>query len=193
MPKPPLSKKRPPTSKSAVAKVAARPAARRNDAAVRDPERTAAAILAAATREFAEKGYGGARIDAIAARAGANKRMIYHYYGDKDALYLAVLESAYDGIRTAERSLNLLDADPRDALHKLVSFTWQYFVDHPEFLSLLHTENLHKARYLKRSVRIFDLHFPLVSSISNILQRGLEAGYFREGIDAVKLYITIAS
>ena len=68
----------------------------------RDPERTSAAILAAAVKEFTEKGYSGARIDAIAARAGANKRMIYHYFGDKEALYLAVLEGGYVGIRSAE-------------------------------------------------------------------------------------------
>ena len=60
----------------------------------RDPERTRAAILAAATREFAEKGLGGARVDSIALRAGTNKRMLYHYFGDKEALYLVVLENA---------------------------------------------------------------------------------------------------
>lgn len=70
----------------------------------RDPERTRAAILEAATKEFAENGMGGARVDAIAERAGTNKRMLYHYFGDKEQLYLRVLEEAYVGIRTAERS-----------------------------------------------------------------------------------------
>ena len=78
----------------------------------RDPERTSASILAAAVTEFTEKGYAGARIDAIAERSGANKRMIYHYFGDKDGLYLAVLESAYGGIRSAEAELHLTDLEP---------------------------------------------------------------------------------
>src|SRR4030081_680192 len=80
----------------------------------RDPERTSAVIRAAAVKEFTEKGYGGARIDAIALRSGVNKRLIYHYFGSKEALYLAVLESGYSGIRSAEASLRLprLSAPP---------------------------------------------------------------------------------
>ena len=138
----------------------------------RDPERTSASILAAAVKEFTEKGYSGARIDAIAARAGANKRMIYHYFGDKEALYLAVLEGGYVGIRSAEAGLRLTDLEPKAAIEKLIDFTWQYFLEHPEFLSLLNTENLHRAKYLKRSARVFNLHSPLVAAISDILKRG---------------------
>ena len=138
----------------------------------RDPERTSAAILAAAVKEFHEKGYSGARIDAIAARAGANKRMIYHYFGDKEALYLAVLESGYVGIRSAEAGLRLADLPPKEAIERLIDFTWLYFLDHPEFLSLLNTENLHRAKYLKRSARVFNLHSPLVAALSDILKRG---------------------
>jgi AcrR family transcriptional regulator len=159
----------------------------------RDPERTSASILAAAVKEFTEKGYSGARIDAIAARAGANKRMIYHYFGDKEALYLAVLESGYVGIRSAEASLRLADLDPKAAIEKLIDFTWQYFLEHPEFLSLLNTENLHRAKYLKRSARVFNLHSPLVAAISDILKRGVESGEFRKGADPVHVYISIAS
>lgn len=164
-----------------------------SNGATRDPERTATTILAAAVQEFAEKGYGGARVDAIAERSGANKRMIYHYFGDKEALYLAVLEQIYAGIRSAELQLNLRDLEPKPAMHKLVRFTWDYFLDHPEFLSLLHTENLHKAKYLKRSARAADLNSPVIALISELLQRGVAKGEFRKGIDPLKLYITIAS
>lgn len=160
---------------------------------VRDPERTSAAILAAAVQEFAAKGYGGARIDAIAARAGINKRMLYHYFGDKDALYLAVLESAYRKIRSAERELHLSELHPEGAIRELVRFTWNYFLKNPEFLSLLGTENLHRAKFLKRSARIFELHSPLIAVLSDILERGVRARIFRPGIDPVQLYITIAS
>jgi AcrR family transcriptional regulator len=159
----------------------------------RDPERTSASILAAAVAEFTEKGYAGARIDAIAARSGANKRMIYHYFGDKDGLYLAVLESAYAGIRSAEAELHLTDLEPVQAIERLVGFTWDYFIAHPEFLSILSTENLHRARFLRKSKRVLQLHSPLVSMISEVLKRGAERGVFRSGVDPVYVYISIAS
>ena len=137
--------------------------------APRDPERTRAAILEAATAEFTAKGLTGARVDEIARRSGMNKRMIYHYFGDKEGLYLAVLEAAYSGIRSAERGLELADKDPVECIRELVLFTWRYFLDHPEFLSLLGTENLHRAAYLKKSKKIRDLHSPLVGMISALL------------------------
>jgi AcrR family transcriptional regulator len=174
-----------------IAKAVRDKAARR--AVTRDPERTRAAILAAATAEFTAKGLTGARVDAIAKSAGANKRMIYHYFGDKDGLYLAVLEATYEAIRVAEQALHLGDRDPVDGMRELVLFTWRYFLAHPEFLSLLGTENLHKAAYLKRSKRIRELHSPLVGMISALLERGAKARLFRAGVDPVELYITIAA
>jgi AcrR family transcriptional regulator len=162
-------------------------------AVTRDPERTSAAILAASAKEFAEKGYGGARINAIAARAGTNKRMLYHYFGGKDALYLAVLEGSYMQIRAAEMKLHLGERDPEDGIRELVLFTWRYYLDHPEFLSLLHTENLHRAKFLKRSARIFELNSPLVAQIGDLLRRGAARGVFRRDTDPVKVYIGIAA
>jgi len=159
----------------------------------RDPERTRAAILNAATQEFTAKGLTGARVDAIAKRARVNKRMIYHYFGDKDGLYLAVLEATYEAIRAAELALHLTDRDPVEVMRELVLFTWRYFLAHPEFLSLLGTENLHKAAYLKRSKRIRELHSPLVGMISLLLERGAKARVFRAGVDPVELYVTIAA
>ncbi|KAA0691460.1 TetR/AcrR family transcriptional regulator [Neorhizobium sp. P12A] len=160
---------------------------------LRDAERTSTAILAAATKEFAERGYGGARVDAIAARANINKRMLYHYFGGKDALYVAVLEGSYIAIRSAEARLDLSHRAPRDGMRELVVFTWQYFLAHPEFLGILSTENLHKAKFLKRSARIFELHSPLVAEISGLLDRGAAGGDFRPGCDPVKIYMTIAA
>lgn len=165
----------------------------RRTLSARDPERTQAAILAAATAEFTAKGLGGARVDEIARRAGVNKRMIYHYFGDKEGLYLAVLEAAYTNIRTAERGLDLAHKDPVEGMRELVLFTWQYFIDHPEFLSLLGTENLHRAAYLKQSKKIRELHSPLVGMIADLLERGAKQGVFRRGVDPVDLYISIAS
>ena len=160
--------------------------------ASRDPERTQASILAAATAEFTAKGLNGARVDEIARRAGVNKRMIYHYFGDKEGLYLAALEAAYTNIRTAERGLRLSDKDPVEGMRELVLFTWNYFIEHPEFLSLLGTENLHRATYLKKSKKIRELHSPLIGMIADLLERGAKKGVFRRGVDPADLYISIA-
>jgi AcrR family transcriptional regulator len=159
----------------------------------RDPERTRARILEAARTEFARRGLGGARVDQIAARAGSNKRMIYYYFGNKEALFLAALESAYAHIREAEQSLKLSDLDPAAGMRRLVRFTWKYYLAHPEFITLLNSENLHRARHLKKSNEIRALHSPLVALLERLLQRGQRAGVFRRGVDPVQLYISIAA
>jgi AcrR family transcriptional regulator len=168
-------------------------ASRRAAIPTRDPERTRAAILRAATAEFTANGLKGARVDAIAKRAGINKRMLYHYFGDKQGLYLAVLEHTYAAIRTAERALDLHDCDPETGIRRLVQFTWRYFIDHPEFLSLLATENFNRAVYLRKSRRIRHLHTQLGDMVEDLLKRGAAQGVFRAGVDPVELYISIAA
>ncbi len=179
------------------------PRGRRNGAAVprvvaataargRDPEGTRARILAAATREFSRHGLGGARVDRIAERAGANKRMLYYYFGDKDALFLAVLEQTYEDIRCAEQELHLLDASPVEGVVRLVEFTWRYYLDHPEFLTLLNSANLHRARHLKRSPEIRATNSPVIATLAELLRRGEADGSIRAGIDPLQLYISIA-
>jgi AcrR family transcriptional regulator len=158
----------------------------------RDPEGTRARILAAATREFARYGLGGARVDRIAASADANKRMLYYYFGDKDDLFLAVLEKAYADIRSAEQELNLRDLPPVEGVRRLAEFTWRYYLEHPEFLTLLNSENLHRARHLKRSKNIRTMNSPLIETLAGILRRGEAEGTFRAGVDPLQLYISIA-
>lgn len=162
-------------------------------AARRDPERRRERILAAATAEFARHGLGGARVDRIAVRAATNKRMLYYYFGNKEALFLAVLESAYARIRGAEQALRLADLEPEEGVRRLVAFTWNYYLAHPEFLSLLNSENLHKARYLRRSKQVAAMHSPLVATLRGLLERGVRAGCFRRGVDPVQLYVSIAA
>ena len=160
---------------------------------LRDADRTQEQILVAACAEFSEFGLAGGRIDRIAERAGTNKRLLYYYYGNKDDLFLAVLERVYADIRTAEQALHLDAMDPVEAIRQLVSFTWHYYLEHPEFITLLNSENLHQARHLKQSERIQDMNSPLVQLLAEVLGRGQREGLFREGIDPVQLYISIAS
>lgn len=158
----------------------------------RNPELTKERILESATEEFADKGYGSARVDAIALAAGVNKRMLYHYYGNKDDLFLAVLERAYRNIREHEQALDLQHLEPRIAMQELICFTFWYFVEHPEFIRLLNNENLYDAAHIKRSKRVLSMHSPLLSQLQKVLEKGAEQGVFRAGVSPLQLYITVA-
>ncbi len=158
----------------------------------RDADRTQQEILAAATGEFAAHGFGGARIDAIAERAGVNKKLIYYYFEGKDELFLAVLEQTYADIRAAERELHLEAKEPLRAIESLVAFTWRHYLAHPEFLALLNSENMLSAGHLKRSSRIRQMNSPLIEGLADVLARGEKSGELRGGVDAMQLYISIA-
>jgi AcrR family transcriptional regulator len=158
----------------------------------RDADRTQQAILRAAMAEFSECGLGGARMDSIAERASVNKRLIYYYFGSKEALFLSALETTYADIRQAERELRLESHDPPEAVRRLVAFTWHHFLKHPEFLTLLNSENLHRAKHLKQSKHVREMNSPLVQLLGDVLERGRRDGVFRGGVDPVHLYISIA-
>src|ERR1700742_817020 len=166
---------------------------RQNQKWQRDPEGMRLRILDSAKEEFAAHGLAGARVDRIAAKAGANKRMLYYHVGKKDDLYLAVLEGAYEKIRVEERGLDLEHLDPPEAIERLIGFTWNYFIRNPEFLALLNTENLARARHLKRSAKVKSMHSPFVEMIRTVVTRGVESGDFVVAVDPVQLYISIAA
>lgn len=158
----------------------------------RDANRSQGVIFTAARDEFAEHGLAGARMDRIAERAGLNKRLIYYYFEDKEKLFQSVLEQAYDHIREEERKLNLLKLDPTTAIRRLVEFTWEYYLANPQFLTLLNSANLHRARHLQESQRARELNSPLIAMLGEVLERGRQEGNFRGGIDPLQLYVSIA-
>jgi TetR/AcrR family transcriptional regulator len=119
--------------------------------------------------------------------------MIYHYFGNKEGLYLAALERVYEGLRGSERTLDLAHLEPELAIKRLVEFNFDYSRRHPELISLINSENLHRARHLARSKKVRQLHSPFVKLIGDILRRGVAKGVFRRGLDPVDVYITIAA
>jgi TetR/AcrR family transcriptional regulator len=150
------------------------------------------AILAAARAEFAAKGLAGARVDCIAARAEANKQLVYYYFGNKEKLYQAVLEAVYAEIRMREQALHLGDLPPDRAMEKLIAFSFDHLESYPDFIKLLNDENSHNAQHLRRSPEIERQNSPLIALIDQTLQRGVAAGLFRPGIDPLWLYVSIA-
>jgi AcrR family transcriptional regulator len=158
-----------------------------------DPERTMADIIEVATHEFSEKGLAGARIDVIAEAMRTSKRMIYYYFGSKEGLYIRVLEEAYRRIRQIETGLHLEDLPPEEALRKLVGFTVDYQLANPDFIRLVMTENIHRGEYLAQSKLIQKLNVPAIEGLRGVYERGVSAGVFRAGLDAVDLHMSISA
>lgn len=159
----------------------------------RDSALTKESILRAATFEFCRNGLGGARVEAITQRAKANMRLLYAYFGDKNGLYLAVLEHVYTEIRAAEQQLNLDDLEPVAAMRGLINFTFNFFQEHQNYIALINNENLQRGRNLRKSRKIAELTLPLVASIENIIRRGVAAKLFRGDVDPIQLYVSITA
>lgn len=157
------------------------------------PERTKSEILNAATEEFSLRGLDGARVDVIAARTKNAKRMIYYYFGNKEGLYLAVLERAYGLIRAAEKGLNLKGLSPSEAITRLVEFTFDYQEASVDFVRLVANENIHFGDFIKKSNIIGDVNAPVLQELSDILKRGQSQGAFRADIEPLDVHLLISS
>ncbi|MEY2952530.1 MAG: hypothetical protein RLZZ401_617 [Pseudomonadota bacterium] len=158
-----------------------------------DPVRTMAGILEVATQEFAEKGLSGARIDEIAELTRTSKRMIYYYFGSKEGLYLAVLEESYRRMRSIEAELHLEDLAPVAALQRLVGFTFDHHQGNPAYIRLVMSENMQRGSYLAQSKIIQELNVSAVLAIRQLYQRGVAAGEFRSGLDALDIHASISA
>lgn len=159
----------------------------------RDAERTRSEILDVATREFAEQGYAGARVDEIAAKTRTTKRMIYYYFSSKEQLFVRALERAYAHIRSVEGEVDVQRLDPPEALRRLAELTFDHHEAHPDFIRLVTIENVHGARHLAKSAVLPGLANPALDVLARILERGRASGEFREDVDALDVHMAISS
>ncbi|HEY3728640.1 MAG TPA: TetR family transcriptional regulator [Solirubrobacteraceae bacterium] len=159
----------------------------------RDATQTRKEILEVATREFADQGYAGARVDQIADQTRTTKRMIYYYFGGKEQLYVAVLEQAYAGIRAAEQRIDVEHLDPVSAIRRLAELTFDHHESNPDFIRLVSIENIHHAEHLKRSTHLNRLNMPAIELIARILDRGRTSGAFTRSVNAVDLHMMISA
>lgn len=159
----------------------------------RDPAKTRARILKVAIAEFAAKGYSGARTEQIARRAQSNIRMLYHYFGGKDALYACVLEEVLSQLRREELQLDFDHTEPLEGILQLADFIDAHFAERPELRSLLAFENLNRAQHLKRSSKIREMASPVIALLDKLLRRGIGTGVFRSDVDALHLYVAMVS
>ncbi|HUZ62118.1 MAG TPA: TetR/AcrR family transcriptional regulator [Acetobacteraceae bacterium] len=158
-----------------------------------DPEGVRRNILEIATAEFAERGFSGARVDEIAAKTSASKRMIYYYFKDKEGLFIAVLEAAYAGIRNIELGLDLDGLSPVEALRRLAEFTFDYQNANPDFVRLVMVENIHNGIHIDRSERMQSLNVSVLHVLDEVYRRGVGEGVFRDKIDIIDLHMTISA
>src|SRR5260221_10861196 len=159
----------------------------------RSAEQSRQEILRAATVEFATHGLAGGRISRIVQKAGTNPRMIYEHFGSKSALYVATLENALAALRAEELALDVEHLDPLEGLLQLFDFMNGHFERHGHLVSLLRTENLMKARYMKQSSRIHEMSSPVLSMTEQLLSRGVAEGKLAADIDPLRLYVMIAA
>jgi AcrR family transcriptional regulator len=163
----------------------------------RRPRRTRAEsrelILRAATREFVTHGFAGARISRIVKKAASNPRMIYHYFGSKSQLYVAVLEEALGGLRRRELQIDIEHLEPHEGLLQLFDFMGNYFESNRHLVRLLSAENLLKAKYMRKSPRIPEMSSPVLHMIEQLIARGTEAGQLPRGLDALRLYVMMVA
>lgn len=159
----------------------------------RDADRTREDILDVATREFADSGYSGARIDKIAEQTQCTKRMIYYYFGSKEGLFIAVIEEIYRRFNDAESKVELDLGNPVEALRTLIRFMWSYYCRNPEFITLLNSENLHRGKHISRSMRAREYSSPAISVLDSVLRSGAQKNVFRADVSARDLYLMTAA
>ncbi|MCX2816430.1 MULTISPECIES: TetR family transcriptional regulator [unclassified Pseudomonas] len=156
-------------------------------------DRTRDNILKAAVKVFSKEGFTGGRIEQISTLAKSNDRMIYYYFGSKEKLFISVLEHIYASFNQAEAKLRLDLADPEQALRELVAFIWDYYVRHPEFVTILATENLHQGLHARKSQNLRALSGEAVGVLRPIIEAGQAKGLFRDDICITHAYLMIAS
>ncbi|HWV97842.1 MAG TPA: TetR/AcrR family transcriptional regulator [Xanthobacteraceae bacterium] len=159
----------------------------------RDPGSTRKKLLAAARHEFARNGLAGARVDEIAAQAGVNKQLVYHYFGDKDAIYFAVLQWMYNELREYEARFSFDGLSPDQILKKLIVSSFDYLTMHSDFVAIFNEENRNNATHLRKLDQLPDVRTPLLRLISKTLKQGVREGIFRKGVHPEQLYISITA
>ena len=157
------------------------------------PDANRSAILDAAADEFSLRGFKGASMDAIAARTSTTRALINYYFGSKEGLYLAVLEGVYSEIRDAERLLDLDHLPPADAIRRIVEFTYNYYVEHEDFVRLVVAENQARGRHMQKFTSMRSVNRPIIDTLSAVLALGRSQGIFRGDVDAVDVHMAIAA
>ena len=169
------------------------PANRYRPGARQRGEDTRRRILETALALFAAEGFDSASTRAIAERAGVNLPAIQYYFGSKEGLYRAVLEHAYDHIRTIESDLDLDSLSPDEALRHLAKVTFDYHNKHPEFVRLVMNENIHQGAHIGDLPNIKERNRTVIATLRKLIDRGVKSGHFRTDLDPIEVHMSISA
>jgi len=147
-------------------------------------------LLRIAIRSFSRKGYDGVSVDEIVAAAQVNKRMVYHYFGSKEALYQAVLSEVYGRLT----NLELAAVNPHDSLENvlelLIRTYFQFLATNPEFVQLLLWENLAQGRHLGTTIESFS-KAPILQILHQVIKTGVRQGRIHRKLKTEHLLINL--
>lgn len=154
----------------------------------RNPDRTRRRILQSAIKLFARQGFHAVSVDQIVGLARVNKRMVYHYFGSKDALFEAALAEVYKRIEAIEFHAVERGRSPREKLSRLLESYFEFLDAEPEFTRLLQWENLEKGRHLTKENHLLSKN-PFFERFRAIVQDGVKSAEFRADVDVTHLLI----
>lgn len=159
----------------------------------RSAQLTRDSVLKAAIRVFAKYGLNGGSIEKISSAAKSHDRMIYYYFGNKEGLFVAVLEEIYRQFNEAEAKVSIDAKDPVGSLKRIITFIIYYYHDHPEFVTILNSENLHRGKHIAKLQLATEYSSTAISVFKNILESGQAQGVFRQDVLARDLYMMVAA
>ncbi|HAK5849231.1 TPA: TetR/AcrR family transcriptional regulator [Salmonella enterica] len=150
-------------------------------------------LLLCAVNEFAEYGYEGARVDNIVKAADCSKQTVYHHFGNKENLFIEVLEYTWNDIRQKEKALDVSGLSPAQAIEKIIDFTWDYYIANPWFLNIVHSEKQSKGVHYAKSKRLPEINYSHLELMASLLEKGKALNIFRQDIDPLQVNINIAA
>ncbi|HBR92970.1 MAG TPA: TetR/AcrR family transcriptional regulator [Opitutae bacterium] len=156
----------------------------------RNPEKTKRALLDAGIELFSACGYDGVAVDEIVALAGCNKRMLYHYYSNKEGIYIEVLRQVFGELEAYEMQGVQEATDTATAIREILAQYFGFLQGHPEFVSLLMWENLNQAQFLNAHPDLLT-KTPILERLTEILKQGAERGEIESSADPRHLLIAL--
>jgi len=159
----------------------------------RDPTGVRADILRIATSEFVANGFGGTRVDEIAARTHTTKRMIYYYFDSKEALFVSVLDRTFDEYWHEESKVDMTGMDPVSAMRYFAEDRFDAYLQNGDFVRLMAIENHRAAARFATRAASRPQGNKNVDVVAAVLEQGIAAGLFRADIDAIDVRMLVVS
>lgn len=147
-------------------------------------------ILDTAIYLFSKKGFAGASVDEIVEMATVNKRMVYHYFGNKEKLFQAALATEYSKLEVLEIETLHPEEPIEKVLNDIVSAYFSFLQANPEFVNLILWENLNQGRNLDQ-MKIPLSKSPMLDLLIKAVNAGKKNGAVRPEIDPRFLLISL--